>query len=187
MVAKKNNPSRKKFSLIVLFVLLLLAGAVSLYIIHTKSSAASKVPPAVVHGTPSKPVPHQSNSTPSTALPQGGAIDTNGQQPANTPDSSHWMTSASGNITLQQPYNNQTIQSGAPISGLAKVSSVQFVLTDDTVGLIAQGSLNVVNGQFSGTLHFTAHASHGKIEVYSPNPETGAEENIISAEVNFGS
>ncbi|MGH7195069.1 MAG: hypothetical protein ACREJM_16270, partial [Candidatus Saccharimonadales bacterium] len=91
----------------------------------------------------------------------------------------------SGNITLQLPSPNSTIKTGDSITGLAKVSTVQFILTDNSVGMIAQGNLKVVNGKFSGTLQFTPHSSSGKLEVYYPNPTNGAEQDIVEINVNF--
>jgi hypothetical protein len=62
---------------------------------------------------------------------------------------------------------------------------VQFILTDNSVGLIAQGTLTVVNGKFSGMLQFTPHSNSGKLELYYPNAANGAEEDIIEIDVSF--
>lgn len=185
-MVNKTNTSGRKRAFFAIFALLVVLAATAYWFRGHAGNAVPTVQSTAAHGTPSKPTPHQ--TVPSPALPQGGGVvDNQGQAPTSLPDQSLWLTSASGNITLQQPYNNDILSSGAPISGLAKVNDVQFILTDNRVGLIAQGNLTVVNGRFSGTLKFTAHSQHGKLEVYSPNPQTGAEENIISAQVNFGS
>lgn len=156
----------------------------------TSDSGSSTNKPSSI-GTPSSPstaptpssVPSISISTSTTN--SGGVVDTNGQTIGTLPPSSEWTSSSSGDITLQQPTNGSTIQSGDTISGLADTSTVSFILKDNSVGVIAQGSLNVVNGKFSGTLEFTPHANSGSLEVYYPNPSTGAEEDIINITVNF--
>lgn len=153
---------------------------------HTgsSSSASNTHSQLTIKGTVSQPTQHQ--PTANTSTPSSGATNApTSNTPASLPSRSLWTTSASGNITLQQPYANETIQSGDHLSGLANVSNIQFILTDNTVGLIEEGNLNVVNGEFSGTLSFTPHSSSGKLEVYYPNPSNGAEEDIINIDVNF--
>lgn len=190
MYKQRKQSSRKKL-FIGLLIIVLVAGGIVLYIHqHDKKSlnlAANKNNKGVVQGTTSKqsqqPTQHQVVTNNNTG--QGGVVDQNGQTSGSLPPSSQWVSSTSGDITLQQPSPNTTVQSGDTLSGLAKVSNVQFILSDNSVGLIAQGNLNVVNGKFSGTLQFTPHSSSGKLEVYYPNPANGAEEDIIEIDVNF--
>jgi hypothetical protein len=107
------------------------------------------------------------------------------QSSSNIPPSSQWTSSSSGDITLQQPVANSVIQSGSTISGTANVSTVQYILSDSTVGLIDQGTLNVDNGKFSGILQFKSHSTTGTLEVYYPNPSNGAEDDVITIGVNY--
>ena len=185
---KQRKRSGAEKLLLGLLVIVIAAGAVLLWMRHHDKKnlnlATNKSSQGTVKGTPSKPTPHQvtTNSTPTGG---GGVVDKNGQTSGSLPPSSQWVSSTSGNITLQQPSPNTTVKSGDTLGGLAKVSSVQFILTDNSVGLIAQGNLSVVNGKFSGTLQFTPHAGSGKLEVYHPNPANGAEEDIITIDVNF--
>jgi len=137
-----------------------------------------------VNDTPS-PKASQAQPSSNNSAVSGGVTDNNGQSNTSLPPSSDWASSASGLITLQQPSASSSISSGDTISGQAQVSTVQFILIDNSVGLIAQGSLNVVDGKFAGILHFTAHASSGKLEVFTSNPSTGAEEDVIDINVNF--
>jgi hypothetical protein len=111
--------------------------------------------------------------------------DNQNAQTSSLPPASQWSTSANGDITLQEPVNGGTVGSGSVISGLAKVSSVQFILVDNSVGLIDQGNLTVTDGKFTGTMEFTSHSSAGKLSIYYPNPTNGKEEDIISIDVNF--
>lgn len=144
---------------------------------------------ATVTGTPSTPIQHTSTPSSSNSSPTQSSTSSQSSQTttSSTPPSSQWATSSSGAITLQEPYSDETIQSGATISGTAEssVSTVNYILTDNSVGQIAQGSLDVVNGKFTGTLHFTSHSTAGTLQVYSPNPSNGAEENIINIDVNY--
>ena len=182
----KSKSGHKKF-IFVGVIVILVAAAVGLYLHghnNTSSNLAMSHTKQTVKGSTSKPTPHQISSN-NSAGPSGGVIDKNGQTSGYLPPSSQWVSSSSGNITLQQPSPNSVVRSGDTLSGLAKVSSVQFILTDNSVGLIARGNLNVVDGKFSGTLMFTSHSKSGKLEVYYPNPKNGAEEDIIDIDVSF--
>lgn len=112
-----------------------------------------------------------------------GATDTNGQSGTAT-NSSQWITSTSGNITVEQPIANATFASGDTLSGTAKVSSVNFRLIDNSVGVISEGSLNVVNGKFSGKINFTPHSSGGQLDVFSTDAN-GAEINEIQIAIKY--
>jgi len=190
MYKQRKRPGKKKL-LLGLLIIVLVVGGVALYIHqHDKKNlnlAANKGNKTVAVGTTSKPTqqPTQHQVATNNNTSQGGVVDQNGQTGGSLPPSSQWVSSTSGDITLQQPSANTTVQSGDTLSGLAKDSNVQFILTDNSVGLIAQGNLNVVNGKFSGILKFTPHSNSGKLEVYYPNPANGAEEDIIEIDVNF--
>jgi len=185
---KKTKRSGAEKLLLGLLVIVVAVGTVLLWVRHHDKKnlnlAANNSSQTPVKGATSKPTPHQATTT-NNPTGQGGVVDKNGQTSGSLPPSSQWVSSTSGNITLQQPSPNTTVKSGDTLSGLAKVSSVQFILTDSSVGLIAQGNLSVVNGKFSGTLQFTPHAGSGKLEVYYPNPANGAEEDIITIDVNL--
>jgi len=113
---------------------------------------------------------------------QGGAIDTGGRdvvvgQPG--------ITSASGDLTVQTPAKSALITPGDTLSGTTKSSAkVQYRIIDGTVGVLGQGSLDVVNGAFSGTLQFKARASSGRIDVFNFNA-SGEEVNNIEIPVGF--
>ena len=113
----------------------------------------------------------------------GGAINTNGQNNSLTPQGS-WTSSSSGLIILHQPVNNSTLSNGAVINGTAKVSTVNYTLIDNKVGVISQGSLNVVNGVFSGKMIFSPQSNTGRLDVYSTNQQE-VQLNEIEINVNF--
>ena len=118
-------------------------------------------------------------------LNPGGTVDNDGKTTGSLPPSSAWVSSASGVITLQQPSPNTSIANGDTISGTASVQNVTFILKDDSVGLIDQGTLNVVNGKFSGLMEFQAHSSSGTLEVYYPSPTNGKAEDVIEINVTL--
>jgi hypothetical protein len=182
MVTKNKTKNRKKlFSAVVLLLVL----AVALFLVQ-RHYRKPKSAPATTTRSSAANQPSQNTPSPApTKANPGGVVDKNGQVSGSVPPASQWTTSTSGNITLQQPAAGSIVQTGDTISGLAKVSTVQFILTDNSVGLIDQGTLNVVNGKFAGTLAFAVQSDGGKLEVYSPNPTTGAEEDIININVNF--
>jgi hypothetical protein len=182
-MSKKSKKISKKIFFITVGVVIVLFG---LYLWHQSDKQNNNVTHTTKHSatksTTSTPV---SPKVSSSNLSSGGIVNNNNQTNNTLPPSSEWAISNSGDITLQQPIANSTIQSGDTLSGLANVNNVQFILTDRAVGLIAQGDLNVVNDKFSGTLQFTPHASTGTLQVYYPNPNNGAEEDVVNIDVNF--
>ena len=136
-----------------------------------KSDVSNSSPPAVK--TP----------TPNSGTIISGGTDTNGTVSSST-DPSKWIVSDSGNITVKQPLANAQLQSGAALSGSAKVSMINFRLIDSSVGVISEGTLNVVNGNFSGTLSFTPHSSSGRLDVFSTDSQ-GVELNEVQISVSF--
>ena len=127
--------------------------------------------------------PAKNPSTTSSSFGNGTAVDTHGQAVATT-NPSQWTTSVSGNITVKQPTANAKVQSGSVLSGSAKVSQVSYRLIDSNVGVIAQGTLSVVNDSFSGTLKFTPHSSTGRLDIFSTEAN-GAEINEVQITVAF--
>jgi len=146
----------------------------------TKAGAAS---PAPKSNTSANAVSGQKQPAPGAPTNIGGANDTRGNASAST-NSSQWITSKSGVITVKQPLADATLTSGDTLSGSAKVGQVQFRLIDNKVGVIATGPLQVVNGNFSGQLHFAPHSSTGRLDVFSLSKD-GVEQNEIQIAVKF--
>lgn len=143
--------------------------------------------------TSSKTATAQSNYTGGKSRPissqnsvsQGGAIDEKGVAPTTTTDPSNWASSSSKAITLKQPIAGSQLNSGDPITGSATVNPIQYRLVDDANGVIAQGSLSVVSGVFSGKLQFKAYSSTGTLTVFSFDTQSGAEVNRIQIPVKL--
>jgi hypothetical protein len=153
--------------------------------LKTKNNLAVTNPKSVIKIKAATSTPQAPTVASNNTLNPGGVVDKSGQNSGTLPPSSDWVSSASGDITLQQPSPNTTVQNGDIISGTANVSSVSFILTDNSVGLIDQGNLNVVNGKFSGLLEFQPHSSNGKLQVYYSDPANGSEKDIIEIDINF--
>jgi hypothetical protein len=188
MLHKKQTKSQTKKVFLILFVLALLVVA-GLWFYHsrhektklvTTAKTTSKLPTAQTTYTSGQP-----RSATSNTQSQGGATDNKGQAPTSSGSSQSSITSPSGDITLEQPTTNQLVSDGATIFGQAKVQTVQFRVIDNSSGVIAQGSLDVVNGSFSGTLHFKAYSTTGELNVFSIDPQTGAEINEISLPIKL--
>ena len=119
-----------------------------------------------------------------TGTNQGGATDNKGGTQTTPGESS--VTSDSGAITVKGLAKNDLLADGYDLHGTttADVSTVQFRVIDDTVGVVAQGSLSVVDGVFSGTLHFSPKASSGRVDVFSFD-SASSEINNIEIPVRF--
>ena len=113
----------------------------------------------------------------------GGATDTHGSSQS-SPPSSQWTSSASGVITVKSPAPNATLKSGDTISGSSSASEINYRLSDDKVGVIAQGTLTVDSGNFSGILHFQTHGTSGRLDIFTTNA-MGVEYNEVQINVGF--
>lgn len=190
MVSQKSTSHKIRNIVLAIIVVLLVIGGIyyfrnknkSLTSNTSKSSQNVSKKPKIVAAT-SKPTPHK--STANNSEPTGTVVNNNGKVSNSLPPSSEWTYSTNGYITLQQPTNNSVLAPGDTLSGTAKVNNVSFILTDNAVGVIDQGNLSVINGRFSGTLHFTSTSSSGTLQVYYPNPSNGAEEDIININIKY--
>jgi hypothetical protein len=114
---------------------------------------------------------------------QGGAIDTGGKD---VPQTGIGVSSKSVLITLVEPEKDAQIKNGQVIGGTVKegVDKVEYRLIDNQVGVVAQGTLSVVDKSFSGKLQFTSRSSSGRLDVYTYDA-SGAEINNIELPVIF--
>ena len=129
---------------------------------------------------------HPINKLNSQSSQRGGAIDTIGlsedRSAPKKPNRS--IKSHSGLIVLKQPNENSVLKSGDTLSGSSDIDKIEYRIEDSAVGVIAQGSLKVVNGRFSGALHFTPHGNSGKLSVFSFD-DKGIEVNHIDINISF--
>lgn len=121
----------------------------------------------------------------STGNNQGGATDNNGQAPADPGTTTGSVTSPSGVITVKNAANNMLLSPGSTLYGTAQgVSHVQFRVIDNEVGVLAQGTLQVVDGAFSGKLSFTPKTDSGRLDVFTVD-SLGSEANNTEIPVRF--
>lgn len=106
---------------------------------------------------------------------QAGASDTSGQSSSNT---SSPRTSSTGEITVYLPLDNATVKSGQEISGTSTLPQVSYRVVDSISGVIGEGTLNVVNGKFSGSLSITSNATEGRIDVFGTKSDLTEFSNI---------
>lgn len=116
---------------------------------------------------------------------QGGAIDQKGIPPSESSSTGSPVSSESGAITLTQPTDGNSLTDGSIIYGSSSLSSVQYRLVDSETGVLAQGSLTVVDGKFSGKLQFKPQSSFGKLSLFSFDTSTGAEVNRLTVKIKF--
>lgn len=178
---------KRRRYLLSLAVFVIVAGFI-VWLWHNHNSPKVSAPSSPVTSLPQQSVANDKKNTantPSSTVNQGGASDNNGQVPANTSGSpNQWATSSSGLITLKSPLQNSIFKSGDSIYGSASTGPVQFRLIDNQVGVIAQGTINVVNGSFSATASFKPYASSGRLDVFNTDPN-GKEINEVQIPVNF--
>jgi len=174
----------KRSTLILLLLVLIVAGGAYAWHRHTAKPVAK---------TTSKQSSAQSDftgggkheSSANSGVTQGGATDNKGDKSAVQGETG--TSSASGAVSVVSPTQNGTLSSGDTIRGTATgASQVQYRLVDDNVGVVAQGALNVVDGTFSGTLQFEAHAKTGRLDVFTFNAQ-GQETNEVQLPVGLGS
>lgn len=114
---------------------------------------------------------------------EGTVSSTNGNI-SSIPPQSEWTTSPSGAITVYSPAKNSLLTNGNTISGKATAAKVSFRLIDDVTGVIAQGELPVVNGNFSGKFNFSTTATSGRLDVFNTR-EDGVEINNVEIPIRF--
>lgn len=112
-----------------------------------------------------------------------GITDTNGTISGSI-DTSKPITSESGEITVYSPQNNQSVTGEMPVAGAAKLKTVMYRVSDDVSGVIETGSLNVVNGKFSGSLRITTGAKSGQVSFFGTQDD-GNEFSNVTIPLNF--
>lgn len=178
---KYQRKNTKKKYLYILLALLLVAGSVYGYT-QLAGQSSEQVPvsdPDFSDGTDREP-----HSSPER---NGGVIDTSeedtNQEPDNT-EENDGLVSDEGDITLIEPKENTLLESGSTIEGRANVERVHYRLIDDNIGVVATGSISVVDGKFSGIFEFDSNGTEGRLDIFS-ELESGAETNVIEVPVKL--
>lgn len=106
---------------------------------------------------------------------QAGVNDTSGQSSSNTTSP---RTSSTGQITVYLPLDNTIVKSGQELSGTSNLTQVSYRVVDNISGVIGEGTLNVVDGKFSGTLSVKSNATEGRIDVFGTKSDLTEFSNI---------
>jgi len=180
-MTKRSSRNKKVIAVVVLIALVAVGGALYIKANQPKSAAIYN--------------PGGKAKYPGSASQSGGVVDNNQSTtttpatttPAVTPSASS-SSSASGVITLNSPLASAKIGNGTTVSGTATgLSQVQYRIEGTNNGQLAAGPLNVVNGQFSGTLEGlnTNGATTGTFEIFDFKNGNGPEENGDTINVSF--
>lgn len=113
---------------------------------------------------------------------EGTIQDTGGN--ASTTPQNQWSVSADQRVTVYTPAKNMLLKKDDPITGASSLGRVSFRLIDDVSGVIAEGSLSVVNGKYSGSFDFSTTGTSGRLDVFSVNAE-GVESSNVEVPVRF--
>jgi hypothetical protein len=114
---------------------------------------------------------------------EGTVQDTQGSL-ATSLDSSKWSSSKDGVITVYEPSKNGLVTGNSSLSGASSLSKVSFRLIDDVSGVIAQGTLSVANGKFSGNFDFSTSGTNGRLDIFSATID-GVESSNIEIPIRF--
>jgi hypothetical protein len=182
-----KQPSTKKYRIIYVVILFLVVLCGSLGYLYWKNQqtnvsdnteTTSRQPSAqsTFTGAGKKEIV-QSNSNEGVVTDTGGTIST-------LPPSSDWSSSTSGVITVYSPAKNSLLSSGQTLSGKSSAGRVSFRLMDSISGVIAQGSISVVNDKFSGTFSFATSAKDGRLDLFTTD-SNGVESNGVEIPVRF--
>lgn len=181
-----RHSGRKGFWVIVIIAVVLMGGVAGAIAYHKHKQPEAKT--TSTSKTAQNDYSDGDNRTPQegSGNAQGGATDNKGDDTPTTPNSPS-TSSANGVITVAGLAQDSQVGSGDVLHGTVTdktLTQVQFRIIDDSVGVVGQGQLAVVNGSFSGTLSFTSRSGTGRVDVYSFD-SMSSEINTVEIPVRF--
>ncbi len=184
--SKKPFYKRKKIIAIILIVVILAAGAGVFALTNTNGKDADpskdKAKPEKTEEKTKKESVASENKSSSS---QSDAIASISDQKSDKVENqTGGISSASGNITLFAPSEDQTVTTATKVEGSSKVTAVQYRLKDSVHGVIGTGELNAKDGYFSGIISIKTSAQKGTLEIYSLDPQ-GREINSIKINIRY--
>ncbi len=188
MLKRKNT----KKNIILSIILIAFIGALALFVLeklHITDFIKSPLSNSTDQTTSQAPSA-QSNFTggndrqPIQTTTNEGTMSDNNGAVSSVPPESQWLTSESGVISVFSPLKDSLVQNGQQLSGKSTASTVSFRLADNVSGVIASGSINVVDGKFAGTFNFSTTASTGRIDLFTMTPD-GVESNHVRIPIRF--
>lgn len=188
---KKTRHSKRRIVTIVMIVLLL--GAAVLFVLEKTNTTSffsftNEDKASEAHTTSDLPSARpdynggaaaEENKDPGNTINenQGSAVIKDGNG-APSSDTSNPIKSSTGEITVYLPHANSSLATGQEISGTSSLSSVQYRLIDSVSGVIATGTLKVVNGNFSGNLSFNTSANEGRLDIFATRADASEFSNV---------
>ncbi|MEK7599580.1 MAG: Gmad2 immunoglobulin-like domain-containing protein [Patescibacteria group bacterium] len=183
MVTKKRSLSnRQRLFLGAVVVVLVGVGVYSW--VNRDPVPKQKTPVATIKKLPAATTNTGEKELSGAASNNQGTATPNQNPQAVTTKPNQWISSESGVIVVQQPIKDQTIKSGATLSGTASVGQIQYRLIDDSSGVISQGIIDVSNGKYSVALGFSPKGSSGRLDVFSISA-SGNEINEVQIAIKF--
>lgn len=179
---KYSNKKRSKSLIIFASLLLVGVGAYAYTQVDTTDKPINDDAPESIVADPE--FSDGTDREPMTTPARDGSIteDESADEPTN--DDLEPTTSESGVISVISPQPNSRLSSGDRLSGSANVERVQYRLIDNNIGVIAQGSLSVKEGKFSGAFDFNSQGTQGRLDIFSYSQE-GIEENQVEIDVRL--
>lgn len=186
-VTKKTGFPKKYYTFGIVALLLLVFASVLIKFLlfdkkpvtqSSKVSTTSEQPSAQSDFTSSK-----ERSANTTDKNEGTVTDNNGDIKS-IPPSSEWSTSSDSLISVYYPQKNSILTNNSTISGETSKDVVSFRLIDDIYGMIAEGTIKVVDKKFSGNINFNTTGSEGRLDVYYSN-SNGAESSAVEIPIRF--
>jgi hypothetical protein len=190
MSAKKKSSRLNKKWLLVSLIAVIVVGIIIGELTNTThlfhKSPKVSTPETPITQLPTQPVANDGNKqSTSSGINKQTSTDQNGEKPqavSNNPGD--WLISQSGLTTVKSPTSNSLFKSGDSLYGSSKQSIVQYRLIDNDIGVISEGTISVVNGNFSGLINFQARGSAGRLDVFNAD-ENGRESNEVQVPVKF--
>ncbi len=149
-----------------------------------KSPAVSS-PSKPITKLPAQAAKDKNPSTQGSTVAKGTATDKNGQLPSGVSnDPSQWTASSSGEVTLKAPIRNAALKSGDTVTGKSSKVPIHYRLIDNQAGVVSQGIINVVDGNFTALINFQSYSNSGRLDIFNIDPN-GKEINEVQIPVNF--
>jgi hypothetical protein len=184
MITKKLRTTTNRKIILAMVIILIVASGVIGYLWLNRQSAGESVK------TTSKEPSAQSSFTNGgkrevvQSNKNEGIITDTGGNVSSLPPSSDWSSSASGVITVYSPAKNSILSTGQALLGESSADRVSFRLIDSVSGVIAQGSIGVVNDKFSGSFSFKTTAQEGRLDIFTTSSD-GVESNLVEIPVRY--
>jgi len=189
---KIKNKSQKKRTILLTFLIVVVCFIlVGFYLTRKQSDnknsdISAKTTSTVISAQPDFTTDDTAKET-TDASPRdnvgGGIIDTSGTS-VTPSDPSGATSTANGELVVYSPSKNSMLENGSTISGTSSLAKISYRIVDTDVGVLSGGTLDVVNGKFSGTIQFKSNAKDGRLDFFNTTSD-GNEFNNISVPVNF--